>query len=195
MLRFSAITFNQSSRRPTIMVHTGPIVSICLPSLSRRRKPRSTGFCHRDALRQRKANSRIDAGSAVGGFLDRRNPGTRHRNLDDHIGRESVEFLYLLHDSLGIAIQSRICLYRKPSIAAALRFENRPVAVGDSSMSAWMRSFQKLISFFKTPCTMTGLHVAPTAPCSLEYLSSWIEAESFHRQVGAAWVISWRGLL
>jgi hypothetical protein len=42
MLCFSAITFNQSSRRPTIMVHTDPILSICLPSLSRRRKPRST---------------------------------------------------------------------------------------------------------------------------------------------------------
>src|SRR6266478_4654406 len=69
------------------------------------------------------------------------------------------------------------------------------VAVDSSSMSAWMRFFQKLISFFKTPCTMTGLHVAPTAPCSIEYVSSWIEAESFHRHVGVAWVISWSGLL
>src|SRR6266849_5045169 len=64
------------------------------------------------------------------------------------------------------------------------------VAVGSSSMSARMRSFHKLISFFKTPCTITGLHVAPTAPCSIEYVSSGIEAESFHRQVGVACVIS-----
>ena len=87
------------------------------------------GFRHRNTLGQRKTNGRIDADAAVGGFLDRGNPGARHRDLDDHIGREPVEFLYLLHDSLGIAIQPRIRLYRKPSVTAALRFENRPQQV------------------------------------------------------------------
>jgi hypothetical protein len=42
---------------------------------------------------------------------------------------------------------------------------------------------------------MTGLHVAPTAPFSIEYFSSLVEAESFHRQVGVVWVISYSGLL
>jgi hypothetical protein len=32
-------------------------------------------------------------------------------------------------------------------------------------------------------------------PVAVGIDSSWIEAESFHRQVGVAWVISWRGLL
>src|SRR5439155_21876344 len=70
-----------------------------------------------------------DADAAVGGFLDRRNPGTRRRDLDDHIGREPVKFFYLPYDSRRIAIQPRIGLYRKPPVTAALRFENRPQQV------------------------------------------------------------------
>ena len=42
---------------------------------------------------------------------------------------------------------------------------------------------------------MTGLQVAPTAPSSMEAVSSAIAAESFHRQVGVVWVISCNGLL
>jgi hypothetical protein len=57
-------------------------------------------------------------------------------------------------------------------------------------MSAWMRSCHCGISFFSNLTTITALHVAPTAPCSIEYVSSWIEAESFHKQVGVVCVIS-----
>jgi len=39
------------------------------------------------------------------------------------------------------------------------------------------------------------LHVAPTAPCSMEYVSSSMDAESFHRQVGVVCVILCRALL
>src|ERR1700743_804802 len=42
---------------------------------------------------------------------------------------------------------------------------------------------------------MTGLQVAPTAPCSMEYVSSDSVAESFHKQVGVVCVISYKGLL
>src|SRR6185437_2826235 len=37
--------------------------------------------------------------------------------------------------------------------------------------------------------------VAPTAPCSIEYESSSIDAESFHKQVGVVRAISKSGLL
>ncbi len=69
------------------------------------------------------------------------------------------------------------------------------VAVGISLTSSCMRPFQKLISLFSTPTTITGLHVAPTAPCSIEYVNSSMEAESFHKQVGVVCVILCRGLL
>ena len=36
---------------------------------------------------------------------------------------------------------------------------------------------------------MTGLQVAPTAPCSIEYDNSGTDAESFHRQVAVEAVI------
>ena len=45
------------------------------------------------------------------------------------------------------------------------------------------------------PQIMTGLQVAPTAPCSMEYFSSSTDAESFHKQVGVVWVILCSGLL
>ena len=45
-----------------------------------------------------------------------------------------------------------------------------------------------------TVCAMTGLQVAPTAPCSSANRSSSREAESFHKHVGVVCVISWRGL-
>src|SRR6185312_4452365 len=58
-----------------------------------------------------------------------------------------------------------------------------------------MRLFQVAISFLSTETAMTGLHVAPTAPCSIEYESSSIDAESFHKQVGVVRAISKSGLL
>ena len=58
-----------------------------------------------------------------------------------------------------------------------------------------MRSFQRGISFFRTSTTITGLQVAPTPPCSIEYDSSWMDAESFQRHVGVVCVIWCRGLL
>ena len=58
-----------------------------------------------------------------------------------------------------------------------------------------MRLFQTFISFLRIPWTITGLHVAPTAPCSIEYVNSWMEAESFQRQVGVVCVILCSGLL
>ena len=42
MFCLSSTTFSQSSSRPTMMVQTGLIEAISLPSCSRRRRPRST---------------------------------------------------------------------------------------------------------------------------------------------------------
>ena len=44
------------------------------------------------------------------------------------------------------------------------------------------------------PSAMTGLHVAPTAPCSSAVRKSSIAAESLHKQVGVVCVISCSGL-
>src|SRR5207245_1301337 len=61
--------------------HTFDLLAFALPP------PQAAfhGFRHRDALWQRKTNGRIDADAAGGGFLDRGNPGTRHRDLDAHV--------------------------------------------------------------------------------------------------------------
>src|SRR5208283_1962058 len=65
-------------------------------------------------------------------------------------------------------------------------------AAGISRMSSAILSFQRLHSFFST---MTGLHVAPTAPLSsMEVPSSCREHESFHSTVGVVRVI-WRSRL
>jgi len=68
------------------------------------------------------------------------------------------------------------------------------VAPGSSSTSAWIRGRQMEISFLRIPRAMTGLHVAPTAPFSIAYVSSSMSAESFHSIVGVVCVISWRRL-
>ena len=49
-------------------------------------------------------------------------------------------------------------------------------------------------AIFKTMCAITGLHVAPTPPCSRLQRSSSRSAESFHRHVAVVCVISWSGL-
>ena len=63
------------------------------------------------------------------------------------------------------------------------------VAAGILSMSERMRGFQVARSFFTIPSAMTGLHVAPTAPSAMDWVSSSIDAESFHKQVGVVCVI------
>ena len=58
-----------------------------------------------------------------------------------------------------------------------------------------MRGFQFAISSFSAVRAITGLQVAPTAPWEMESVSSAIEAESFHRQVGVVCVICCSALL
>ena len=69
------------------------------------------------------------------------------------------------------------------------------VADGISRISSAMRGFQFAISSFSAVRAITGLQVAPTAPWEMESVSSAIEAESFHRQVGVVCVICCSGLL
>jgi hypothetical protein len=52
-----------------------------------------------------------------------------------------------------------------------------------------MLGFHSGISFLSTEATMEGLQVAPTAPCSIESVSSSMEGESFYKQVGVVCVI------
>jgi hypothetical protein len=58
-----------------------------------------------------------------------------------------------------------------------------------------IRGFQTDISCLITLTAMEGLHVAPTAPCSIEYFNSSMQAESFQRDVGVVCVILKSGLL
>ena len=131
------------------------------------------------------------------------------------LGARLVEMESLLEYGLRVAIESRIGLDGKPAVPAlfaskmgfssfaalAGHFFHQPPrdlvlgGRGNSSIRAAMRSFQTCNSCFRTSSTMTGLQVAPTAPFSIESVSSEIAAESFHRLVGVVWVISCRGLL
>jgi hypothetical protein len=52
-----------------------------------------------------------------------------------------------------------------------------------------MRGRQAAVSFFRIEAAITGLHVAPTAPSSIEWVSSSMSAESFQRAVGVVCVI------
>src|SRR6202034_189171 len=81
-------------------------------------------------------------------------------------------------------------------ISSTMRHEiSSSVASGKLAASSRMRGFQTAISFLSTETAIEGLQVAPTAPCSMEYVSSSIAAESFQRQVGGVCVILKSGVL
>src|SRR5271165_2294851 len=77
------------------------------------------------SLWQGEANSRVDADPAISSLLDRWNTGASHGDFHDDIGRESVEFLCLRQNRLGVAIQPRVSLHREPAVFAAVRIEDR----------------------------------------------------------------------
>ena len=52
-----------------------------------------------------------------------------------------------------------------------------------------MRGRQLVMSFLRIDAAITGLHVAPTAPSSIDCVSSSSDAESFHKAVGVVCVI------
>ena len=72
---FSATTFSQSSSRPTMMVQTGPMLAISLPSLSLRFRPRSTASATAIHWGNVKANRGVDADAAISCFLNRGDSG------------------------------------------------------------------------------------------------------------------------
>ena len=78
---FSATTFSQSSKRPTMIVQTGPIVSMGRPSFSRRVQAALDGFGDGDALRQREADGGVDADAAIRRFFDGGDSGARWREF------------------------------------------------------------------------------------------------------------------
>ena len=69
------------------------------------------------------------------------------------------------------------------------------VAVGYSAISFSIQGSHSSNSLLSTWPTITGLAVAPTAPCSIAELSSAIEHESFHRSVSVVMTILCNGLL
>src|ERR1017187_8823397 len=148
MACFSSSTFSQSSRRPTMMVHTGPMDRMSRPSFSRRARPRSTASAtaiawgkatgsftlrqtafhrlgHGDCLGQGEGDRRVDADAAIGGLFHGRNAGPRRRNLHNHVGCKLAEPNGLLHDSPLVPVEPRIRLYGKAAVTASLRVENR----------------------------------------------------------------------
>src|SRR5262245_57167551 len=75
-------------------------------------------------------------------------------------------------------------------ISSMTRHASSPsVAVEYSAARDLIRLVQYASSFLTTSTAMTGLHVAPTAPCSIAYASSASAAESFHRHVLVVCVI------
>ena len=185
--RLSSRTFSQSSRRPTMIVQTGPIEAISLPSLSRRRSPRSTASAtamHWGRVKQTVAftlrpryvaSSMATTPARVAGIFTI-TFGARRLNL---------------MACWRIASESRkkrgsVWMERRPSRPAwAANAGSRSfaaltdisstsvhpirssVAPGRSWSRASMRGRQTAISFFRMPTAMTGLQVAPTAPFSI----------------------------
>ncbi len=122
---FSTSTFSQSSRRPTMMVQTGPMERISRPSFSRRARPRSTASATASACGRVKETVALMLMPAIGGFFHGRNAGARGRNLHDHVGRQLAEVNGLLHDGLWVPIEARIGLDGKAAVAASLGVEDR----------------------------------------------------------------------
>src|SRR3984885_11026875 len=104
---------------------------------------------------------------------------------------ESRPFLPFCCSKIGLSSAAALADISRTTCQAI----SSSLATGNSFASAWILPFQTSNSFLRTLTTMTGLHVAPTAPFSSEYWSSEIEAESFQRQVGVVCVISWSRLL
>src|SRR5580698_6327711 len=104
---------------------------------------------------------------------------------------ESRPFLPFCCSKIGLSSAAALADISRTTCQAI----SSSLAIGNSFASAWILPFQTSNSFLRTLTTMTGLHVAPTAPFSSEYWSSEIEAESFQRQVGVVCVISWSRLL
>src|SRR5688500_10799244 len=67
-------------------------------------------------------------------------------------------------------------------------------AAGRASIIAAMRGRHSEMRDFSTVWAITGLHVAPTPPCSMLHRSSSGSAESFHSTVGVVCVIWCSGL-
>ncbi len=171
-----------------MMVQTGPIVAIVFPSRSRRLSPRSTASAtamHCGSVKQTVAlmlTPRYVASSIAG--IPARVTGI----LTIMLGASAIELEGLFHDRLAVAIKSRIGLDRQPAVLAALLVEDRlqqrrgvhghfahhlprdfVFGGGREFLDQRLEFVPSTRHFFLQHAdTMTGLQVAPTAPCSSE---------------------------
>ena len=103
----------------------------CLPALALA-PPYSPlhGFGDGDALGQREGDGGVDAHPAIGGLLDGRDPSARHRDLDDHVGRQGAEGHGIRHHGVGVAIETRVDLDRETPVAPLVSLEDRLEQLG-----------------------------------------------------------------
>src|SRR5713226_1069787 len=101
--------------------HSGDFFAFAFASF----EPALRGFGHGEALRQREADGGVDADTSVGYFFDRRNPGTGDRDLHDHVGSDAAELLRLLHNGLGVPVESRVRLDGEAAVAAFVGIKSR----------------------------------------------------------------------
>ena len=207
--RFSSKTFNQSSSRPTMIVQTGPIDLMSLPSISRRCRPRSTASAtamHCGRLKQTVAltlsprwvaSSMAAMPARVAGIFTI-TFGARRLNLIAFSSIAPASRKYRgsvwierrpLRPACAANAGSRSFAARTDISSTSFQPIWSSVAPGRSRRSSWIRGRHTAISFLRIVSAMTGFQVAPTAPFSRAYLSSSVSAESFHRHVGVVCVI------
>ena len=198
-----------------MMVQTGPMRETSWPSASRRVSPRSTASAtarHCGSVNDTVALMLMPSAVAasIAGM-----PALVAGILTIMFGARPSKRRACSTIASEIAIQPRVGLDRQPPVAAvdaprtpaAAARRRRPTAVrpppsrsrssvarGISRSSAAIRGRHSAIRAFSTVCAITGLHVAPTPPCSIDCRSSSRSAESFHRHVAVVCVISCSGL-
>ncbi len=156
-----------------------------------------------------KADGRVDADTAIGGFLDGRNAGGSCRNFYDHVGSEFAE----LDGLREIARESRnrrgsVWIESRPFLPCCCvedwfenaRGLNRDFAdqlPGELVFGGGGKFVDQLADadlpgrqfFFQYSQHDDGIAGGADGAMSIEYVSSAIDAESFHRQVGVVCVI------